>query len=156
MHVLVFHLGRDRYGLRTEQVTRVLPLLELKTIPGAPAWVAGLMQYRAMPIPVVDLSQLANGTTSQARFETRIILVDYHCPDGQRRPLGLIAEQVTATVKIDPAQLGPSGLAGASATWLGDVISGTEGILQLITIDQLLAPEIRALLFPDAIASAAC
>ena len=60
MQFLLFSLGNDRYGLDTRRVVRVLPQLELKEIPQAPGWVAGLMNYRGQPVPVIDLAMLAH------------------------------------------------------------------------------------------------
>ena len=59
MKVLVFHIGRDRYGLPLAAIVRVLPLLELKQLPLTPDYVAGLMDLHGTPVPVIDLSRLA-------------------------------------------------------------------------------------------------
>ena len=59
MKVLLFHIGRDRYGLPLASIVRVLPLLELKQLPLTPDYVAGLMDLHGVPVPVIDLSRLA-------------------------------------------------------------------------------------------------
>ena len=58
MLFLLFELGQDRYALDVRQVAEVLPLVEFKRIPQAPPFVAGLLNYRGDPVPVIDLSQL--------------------------------------------------------------------------------------------------
>lgn len=145
MKVLVFHIGNDRYGLRLTAIVRVLPLLELKSLPLVPDYVAGLMDLHGDPVPVIDLSRLAGLAPAALQFDTRIIVVDYHAPGGNRHALGLMASRVRGIADVDQKQLGDSGV--ASAPFLGQVASDADGMLQLIELDQLLSNEVRALLF---------
>jgi chemotaxis-related protein WspB len=147
MKVLVFSIGADRYGLRLRAIARVLPVVELKHIPLAPDFVAGLLDLHGEPVPVIDLSRLAGVIPEQVWFDTRIILVDYPA-DGAVRPLGLLAEHVIGIETIDDAALADSGVDGAP--FLGQVASGPAGMLQLVELDQLLSPDVRALLFQPA------
>ena len=147
MKVLVFHIGPDRYGLALAGVKRVLPALALKHLPLAPPLVAGLMDLHGEPVPVIDLSRLAGITPDQVWFDTRIILVDYALPDGASACIGLLAEHVTGIEAIDPAALREPGV--DSAPFLGLVAASVGGMLQLVRLDQLLTPEVRALLFPE-------
>jgi chemotaxis-related protein WspB len=147
MKVLVFSIGADRYGLRLRVIARVLPVVELKHIPLAPDFVAGLLDLHGEPVPVIDLSRLAGVIPEQVWFDTRIILVDYPA-DGAVRPLGLLAEHVIGIETIDDTALADSGVDGAP--FLGQVASGPAGMLQLVELDQLLSPDVRALLFQPA------
>jgi len=145
MKVLVFTIGPDRYGLPLRAIARVLPVVELKQLPLAPDYVAGLMDLHGEPVPVIDLSRLAGVTPEQVWFDTRIILVDYPAGDGGTRPLGLQAEHVAGIDSIDPEALRESGVAGAP--FLGQVAGSAHGMLQLVDVDALLPPDVRALLF---------
>ncbi len=146
MKVLVFHIGHDRYGLRLAAIVRVLPLLELKHLPLVPDSVAGLMDLHGTSVPVIDLSRLAGLAPAALQVDTRIVVVDYHAPDGGSHVLGLMASRVRGIAEIDTGRLGESGV--ATAPFLGQVASDTDGMLQLIELEQLLSPEVRALLFP--------
>lgn len=152
MKVLVFTIGADRYALALRAIARVLPVLALKQLPTAPAFVAGLMDLHGAPVPVIDLSRLAGVEPEQVWFDTRIILVD--CPHGAAtRPLGLLAEHVIGIETIADAGLADSGV--ACAPFLGQVAGGAAGMLQLVELAHLLAPEVRAQLFPAPAAAAA-
>lgn len=146
MKVLVFHIGPDRYGLPLTQIARVLPVVALKQVPLSPPWVAGLMDLHGEPVPVIDLSHLAGFIAEQIWFDTRIILVDYQLADGSTASLGLQAEHVAGVETVDDAALREPGLAGAP--FLGQVAGGSGGMLQLVELAQLLAPDVCALLFP--------
>ena len=148
MQFLLFSLGNDRYGLDTRRVLRVLPRLELKAIPGAPAWVAGLMNYHGKPLPVIDISMLALGIPSGMDFDTRTILVDYRSDRGPCHPLGLIAEQVSDIRYFDAENFVQPGIDNSGAPYLAQVAAGEGGLVQLVDVDSLLPAAIRALLFP--------
>lgn len=146
MQFLVFHLDRDRYGLATRSIARVLPLLACKEIPGSPEWVAGLAAYRGSAVPVIDLSMRALGRPAPALLDTRLLLVRYQ-PAGDAL-LGLIAERVAGIERIEPAQFTDLPLA-QDAPYLGRVATAA-GMLQLVEPDHLLDEAVRSLLFPAA------
>ena len=146
MQFLVFHLGKDRYGLHTGQVVRVLPLMELKQVPGMPVYVAGLMNFHGKPVPVIDLCALAVGSPCAQHFDTRILLVDYRA-GGASRLLGLVAERVAGVEHVDEASFAEAGLAQDATPYLGKVASQNGRILQLIDVDQLLGTQARSILF---------
>lgn len=148
MQFLVFHLGADRYALPGRQVMRVLPLMELKRLPHAPDFVAGLMNLHGRPVPVLDLCRLAHGQDSAAHFDTRILLVEYQA-GGAARPLGLIAERVSGVRELDASAFADAGVAAPHTPWLGRVSAGAQGMLQLIETARLLDGRVRALLYPE-------
>ena len=145
MKVLVFHIGPDRYALRLAAISRVLPVASLKAIALAPACVAGLLDLHGEPVPVIDLSRLAGLPSAQVWFDTRIILADYRLPHGSAQ-IALLAEHVTGVETLDPDTLREPGV--GSAPFLGQVAGGAGNtMLQLVALDQLLLPEVRALLY---------
>ena len=150
MKVLVFHIGADRYGLQLAGIARVLPLLALKQLPLAPAYVAGIMDYHGQPVPVLDLNLLAGVTGSGDFYDSRILVVDYPIADGASHALGLLARHVRGIQDVPPATLADSGLASAGAPFLGQVASDADGMLQLVELGGLLTADVRALLFPAA------
>lgn len=150
MLLLVFHLDRDRYAIDAAQVVSVLPLVQIKTIPQAPAAVAGLFDCRGELVPVIDLCQLALGRAARQLLSTRIIVVDYPGDDGRLRKLGLIAEQVLETLRRDAHEFETSGVDSPDAAYLGAVASDAHGPIQLIGVRELLPESVRELLFQAA------
>ncbi|MGO4382367.1 chemotaxis protein CheW [Pseudoduganella sp. RAF53_2] len=145
MKALVFHIGHDRYGLPLQVVQRVLPLLELKALPMAPDAVAGMMNLHGATVPVIDLSRASGGPPARQHFDTRIVLVDYTDPEGAVHALALLAERVQGVQEVSEQALQPSGV--RAAPFLGAVAGDSEGIVQLVELDQLLPAALRALLF---------
>lgn len=145
MKQLLFHIGPDRYGLLLGAVVRVVPLLELKQLPLASDAVAGLMDFHGRSVPVIDLCRLAGMGAAPEHVNTRIVLVDYVMPDGQVHLLGLLAERVLGVQEIDAGALADSGV--QAAPFLGQVASDAGGIVQLVEVEHLLPPSLRAVLF---------
>jgi chemotaxis-related protein WspB len=91
---------------------------------------------------------LTFGTPAQARTSTRLVLVNYQPhPWIEARWLGLILEQATDTLRCDPAQFQPYGLDNRQAPYLGPVREDAQGLMQWISVNDLLTDEVRALLF---------
>ena len=99
MLLLLFTLGQHRYALAARQVIEVVPLAELKEIPRAPDYVAGVLNYRGTPVPVLDLTRMNQNYPSRVCMSTRIILVNYNASGATPNILGLMAERVTETTK---------------------------------------------------------
>lgn len=144
---LEFELGSDRYLLPVARVEAVLPLPSLKSLPGAPEGVAGVLNYRGRAVPVVDLARLALGRAAADRRSTRLVLVRYPAPGGDR-PLGVILEGATTVARAAAEDFHSSG--APAAAWLGEVSSaagGGAGLAQRVEIEGLLPRELRAALF---------
>lgn len=153
MLYLLFELDSDRYALDVAQIAEVLPLMPAKAIPGAPAWIAGVVERHGTPVPVIDVSQLALGRPSRLLRSTRLVLVRYAAggrdtPDDQAPLLGLIVERATHTRRIEAAQFADSGVVMPNARWLGPVASLDDGLVQRVEVLAMLDAEARALLFP--------
>ena len=110
---LLFSLGEERYALPTAEVAMVLPLSPCKSLPGAPAWVAGLLPHGSGHVPVIDLSMLALGHPAPARVSTRLVLVHYRHAQALPVLLGLILPQATDTLRLDPAHFTPAAVRSA-------------------------------------------
>lgn len=149
MLLLLLNVGAERYALPAGEVVEVVPLAELRKLPHAPEYVAGLLHYRGAIAPVIDVSALAVGTPCRERLSTRIVVVDYPAPDGRKRPLGLMAERVTETRQVPDEDLASPGIEVAEAPYLGAVATVENEMIQLLRLDRLLPEDLRRRLFTD-------
>ncbi|TKC85884.1 purine-binding chemotaxis protein CheW [Trinickia terrae] len=156
MLFLLFELDSDRYALDASRIAEVLALTPAKAIPGAPAWVAGVIDRRGEPVPVVDVAQLALGRPARELRSTRLVLVRYR-PDAAseggasgpagERLLGLIVERATQTRRIERDRFADTGVATPHARWLGPVASDADGLVQWVDPRDMLDDDVKALLF---------
>ena len=140
----MIRLGADRYAIETSYVVEIIPLVRLKEMPGAPAGVAGVMNYRDDAVPVVDLNLIAMGTPTPAMLTTRIVIVRY-APDAGL--LGLLVPEATETLRADPDDFEDAGVATDGAPYLGRVKTTERGVIQQVTVASLLSAELRDALY---------
>jgi len=110
MLLLLFEIGRERYAMPTTRVREIIPLVKLKKIPKTADYIAGLINFRGQPVPVVDLCVLIDNRPCKARLSTRIIMLEYPREGQSPKLLGMIAENVTETYKSAQAVPTASGI----------------------------------------------
>ncbi len=177
MLLLTFTAGSNRYAVDVVRVVEVVPRVELRALPHAPAFVAGLLGYRGMVVPVIDLGLLLGTQPCQERLSTRIILVNTAPGDHNRQKqigddasqnskgkgsdrgqsvelLGLVAEHVSELTSAAPEQTVPLPLSLPQAPYLGAVVRPEEGIVQLIMVEKLRESVLREVFFEQTVAPA--
>jgi chemotaxis-related protein WspB len=161
MLLLTFTAGANhRYAVVVARVVEVVPRVELRPVPHAPVFLAGLLGYRGKVVPVIDVSVLLGAPPCPERLSTRIILVNAASGDhNQRKPdrhgsaedsgstpsnpapdrdiLGLIAEHVSDLITVRPEQVSPPAVQLPEAPYLGAIVQTVEGIVQLIEVEKL-------------------
>jgi len=142
---LKFQIGVEAYVLDTAQIAEVLPLVNIRSIPKAPAGIAGLFDYRGTPVPVIDLSELALGRPSQRHLSTRLVVVRHG-----NHLLGVIAEQATETIQRDAADFTASGVTNKDAPYLGLVTQDGGRLIQWIEVHKLLPASVSSVLYRQA------
>lgn len=146
--LVIFHIGRERYALDSRYVAEIVPLVPFRELPRAPEYVCGLFEYRGRIVPVVDLSSMAGKGSAKRLLSTRIILIQYKDGRDDSRVLGLLAEQVTETIKVDETLLSSPGIRVGEAPYLGKVMTDPKGMIQCIQTEELLPASVRDVLFP--------
>jgi chemotaxis-related protein WspB len=154
MLFLLFRLGEDLYALEAIRIGEVLPMVRVRALPGMPVGIAGLINHRGAPVPVIDLSILAVGRPAPHKLSTRIVLVQETAADGAPRWLGLILEQATETLRRDPKDFLFSGLGNAGRSYLGPVLPDERGLIQWIDPQKLLPDAVKEMLLHDLAESA--
>jgi chemotaxis-related protein WspB len=123
MIFLHFRIGADSFALAADRIVEIVPLVELKTTRGAPDGLAGSFEYRGRFITVADLCMIELGRPARKRLSTRIIVVRH--PEDETVLFGLIAEQATQVLTLDPAAFAP-------------FAAGPHGLIQRVEIANLL------------------
>ncbi|HZZ11961.1 MAG TPA: chemotaxis protein CheW [Paraburkholderia sp.] len=152
MLFILFTLDNERYVIDATQVERLMPLTPQsppKTIPGAPAWVAGVLDYEGAPLPVIDLPALALGRPAAQLMSTRVVLVRYPLA-GTVRLLALLLEGATRTIRLNADAFQNAGIDMPHVRYLGPVARDADGLVQWIRVEHLLPDHVKALLFPEA------
>jgi len=160
MLLLTFTAGANRYAIDVVRMVELVPNVELRSIPHAPPFLAGLLDYRGKVVPVIDLGLLMGTTRCRDCLGTRIILVndargdhnhekddrDDSSENQARSPsrlmpasslLGLIGEQVNELTYVQPEQVVPSPIRLPQAPFLDAIVQTDQGIVQLIAVERV-------------------
>jgi chemotaxis-related protein WspB len=98
LYVLMTICG-ERYGVESAGVIEVVPAVNLMpATQGNAALVCGEFNYHGIRIPVVDGGVLLAGQPSRRRLSTRVLIFDIQ-DENERRHIGLMAEEMTETIK---------------------------------------------------------
>ena len=132
---LGFFLGAEVYGLPLRQLREVARLKHLRSIPGAPPNVAGLMNLRGEIVCALDVRAML-GLSGQETVDSAFLLA----LRGFEDPLGLVVDSIADVYSVDPAQIEPP-----PATWpaeRAECLAGTarvpEGLMGLLDLDRIL------------------
>jgi chemotaxis-related protein WspB len=123
MLLLTFRAAASLYAIDVSHVVEVLPRIDLRRLPHAPASLAGLLDYRGVVVPVIDMGILLGSDACRTRLSTRIILVNCRSePRTREQPAGIAHKE--SQPDVDPGWGKPG--AGSSVQplpWLLGVIA---------------------------------
>lgn len=146
---LAFRLGEDQYVMAATDIVAVRRYETARPVPGAPAWVCGLITHGQRPVPLIDLAARATGVAARRLTSTRIVMVNYEWPQSTTpsvNMLGVLVEQATETIHLNTDAFIPSGIHFRTARYLGPVVDSGEGFVQWIRVQDLLDDDVRACL----------
>jgi len=149
MLFLQFKIGGEKYLIEANDVMEIVPFAHLKKVPMAPAYVAGLLNYRGASIPVIDVCYLMSEKGCGVKLGSRIALVNYKKDDGGKVRIGLLIEHMTETVSLHESDFKTSGVNLKDHAYLGDVVMDDTGIVQRLNVEKILPDEAHSILFED-------
>jgi purine-binding chemotaxis protein CheW len=115
--VVIVRLGGCRYALPMPAVAEVGRPPSLTRVPGVPAWVAGVANWRGRVLAVLDLRPLLSAEATQLDRRGRLVVLTRNGVTA-----GLLTEGVEGTADVDGESIEPS-LANLP-TMTGALISG--------------------------------
>jgi purine-binding chemotaxis protein CheW len=132
LEALVFALGSEQYALPANQVHEVRPRGLLTTLPGTPAFLAGLINVRGRIVPVVDLRSLLGMAPDGP--STSVVLVSHRSGD-----IGLLVagRPIVRPLRVaDLTEPPPGPLSGIDAACIRGI---TPGLVIVLDAERLLA-----------------
>jgi len=100
IEALTFDLYGETFALEASLVREVLDLLPETGVPGAPAFVGAVINFRGRVIPLVDLRVAFDMEVREPTIDSRIVVIE-HALDGEPTLIGLRADKVHEVTSID-------------------------------------------------------
>jgi purine-binding chemotaxis protein CheW len=102
LEVLTFDLAGETFALEAILVREVLDKSPETYVPGAPAFVDAVINFRGRIIPLADLRLAFGLETSGGSSDSRIVVIEFEI-DGEAALLGLRADKVYEVTTIPDA-----------------------------------------------------
>jgi len=98
--VIPFDINDTYFAVDIEHIVEIIPLVTIEKIIDANPQLSGLINYRGVLIPIVDLKKFFYNENSNFLLSTRIIIYNY-----KEQVIGLIVENLTDTLELDQNEL---------------------------------------------------
>jgi purine-binding chemotaxis protein CheW len=101
---LTFFLAGEEYAVSLLQVTEIIECSTLTKVPGAPAWIRGVLNLRGSVVPVVDLAIKFGLPQTEITRRTCVIIVELRVDD-ERLVMGVMADAVHQVAELRPEEI---------------------------------------------------
>ena len=137
LHIL-FQVGGSEYAIPAEQVLVMESFDDATHVPGAPSWVAGLVQIRGEVLPVVDLRARFGLAATERGLDARVVVV--RCGT---RQVGLLADRAREVAMIDPntEREPPDEIRRGAARFVRSVVQSNGRLLMLLDTERVIGEE---------------
>jgi purine-binding chemotaxis protein CheW len=134
--LVVVRLGGCRYALPMASVAEVGRPPSLTRVPGLPAWVAGVANWRGRVLAVLDLRSLLAAPLDDLDRRGRLVVLQH---EGVR--VGLLVEGVAGGAELDPDSVEPAlaHLPESTGNLLAGQVTDAEGPYGVLDLGAVLA-----------------
>jgi len=101
---LVFHLGREEFGIQVLKVREIMGVQDITAVPQTPAYVKGVINLRGKVIPVVDLRLKFGLPEAEYTQRTCIIVVQVEGEAGGML-MGIVVDGVAEVLNLAPGDI---------------------------------------------------
>jgi chemotaxis-related protein WspB len=104
MQALRFRIGDRTLAIDLRWIREVCPIVRLRPLPQAPAWLPGLFDYHGSLLPAVDGGIALGGEPVPAAIGARILLLHGAMddrPEAPRATFGLLVDRVDGVATLD-------------------------------------------------------
>ena len=138
---VTFQLGNEKYGIDIMDVREIVGLKQIRPIPNAPPYVAGILNLRGVIYPVIDLHKRFQIDKADLSEDDKL-LSGFVIIDVNRMQIGIIIDKVLRVVNIDSSEIKepPQVITGIGAEYISGVIKREEDYLIILNINRLFDP----------------
>ena len=135
---VTFQLDKEMYGVNVMQVREVLRYSDIAPVPGAPAYVLGIINLRGNVVSVTDTRMRFGLPPAEVTDNTRIMIIE-----SERQTVGILVDSVAEVVDLNTKDIDDTPNVGTeeSAKFICGVCNRGDDLLILIDLYKLLSEE---------------
>lgn len=134
IRLLVIRLDGQEFALDVDDVSEVVRMVALTSVPEGPLWLCGLLNLRGRVVPVVDLRTRLGLPQRPPDLASRILVVE---ADG--RPMGALVDEATEVLVLPASALHEPDEATGNAHALAAVARDGERLIPVLDPIRLFA-----------------
>lgn len=102
--IVVFNLGQEEFAVEISMVREIVRMQTIRRIPGAPAFIEGIVNLRGNIAPIVDLrKRLGMSEAGDHREQGKIVIVNL-----ESRQIGILVDGVTEILRVSDDSIEPA------------------------------------------------
>jgi len=135
---VTFHLAGETYGVNVMQVQEVLRHTEIAPVPGAPAYVLGIINLRGNVVTVIDTRHRFGLDPGEITDNTRVVIIE-----ADKHVVGILVDSVAEVVYLRQSEIESAPNIGSddSAKFIQGVCHKNGELLILIELNKLLTED---------------
>ncbi len=135
---VTFQLDREIYGVNVMQVREVLRYSDIAPVPGAPAYVLGIINLRGNVVTVIDTRMRFGLPSTEVTDNTRIMIIE-----SDKQVIGIMVDSVAEVVDLNSADIDETPNVGTdeAAKFICGVCNRNDELLILIDLNKLLSDD---------------
>ncbi|PPC78389.1 chemotaxis protein CheW [Pokkaliibacter plantistimulans] len=135
---VTFRLDKEVYGVNVMQVQEVLRYTDIAPVPGAPAYVLGIINLRGNVVTVIDTRQRFGLVPAEITDNSRIIIIEVN-----HQVVGILVDAVAEVVYLSQSEIeSPPNLGNEeSAKFIHGVCHKNDRLLILVELDKLMTED---------------
>ncbi len=134
--LVVFTLDHQRYALDLERVRRVIRVVAITPLPGAPAIVLGIIDLGGDVIPVIDVRRRFEHPQRDLRLSDHLIVASTG-----KRTVALLVDEANAVIDAPEESLAPSAGILPGIEMVDGAVKLEDGLILIHDLERLLSLE---------------
>ncbi|MCB1875165.1 MAG: chemotaxis protein CheW [Chromatiales bacterium] len=135
---VTFRLDDETYGINVMQVQEVLRVTEIAPVPGAPAYVLGIINLRGNVVTVIDTRSRFGLPPRDVDDSSRIVIIE-----SDQQVIGILVDSVAEVQELPSSQIETTPNVGneESSRYIQGVSSQKNQLLILVDLNKLLTED---------------
>ena len=135
---VTFQLDKEVYGVNVMQVQEVLRYTDIAPVPGAPAYVLGIINLRGNVVTIIDTRLRFGLSPAEVTDNTRIIIIEV-----DKQVVGILVDKVSEVVDLYQHEIDPAPNVGtdANSKFIKGVCYRNDCLMILIDLEKLLTDD---------------
>lgn len=138
IQLVTFKLADETYGIDVMHVQEVLRISEIAPVPGAPAYVLGIINLRGNVVTVIDTRSRFGLPSAETDDSSRIVIIE-----SEEMVVGILVDSVAEVVELNQSEIDSAPNVGndESSRYIQGVANRESDLLIVVDLNRLLTEE---------------